>query len=263
MHTAIAVPILASLVFLGANVTVLLLILVLNRQADSVPRRRAVEARNQRAESEQTDQGERSLAAADILGWEFKYARVTASEANAERHTMVNFYLLIAGVVAAGVLAVAGRETGLPRAAGTLLLWLLICIGWVYFLGIIRLRQAWQDSAKTMNQIKQFYIDHTREFSSDVLRGAFRWQAATLPAPDKPWTVYFYSTMLIGLLNTAAYVGGGALLALTITPSVPVLTVGSLVLLGLVFFAFHVWLYFAFLRPKKKPVAPGNGPADA
>jgi hypothetical protein len=134
-----------------------------------------------------------------------------------------------------------------------LLLWLLVCIGWVYFLGIIRLREAWYESARAMNQIKEFYIAHAKELNSDVLQGAFRWRAATVPPPDKSWTVYFYSAMLISLLNSAAYVAGGALLALAATPCVPMLTMGALVLFGLAFFAFHVWLYFAFLRPRRRP----------
>jgi hypothetical protein len=253
MIMAIAVPILASDAFLVANVAILLIILALNRRTGRSSPSQAAQAGKQEAEPEQAVQGEKSLAAADILGWEFEYARVTASEANAERHTMVNFYLLVAGVVATGVLAVVGRETGLPKPVGALLLWLLVGIGWVDFLGIIRLRQAWQDSAKAMNQIKEFYIQHAKELNSDVLRGAFLWQLDTLPAPDKPWTVYFYSAMLISLVNCAAYVAGGVLLDLMAIRSYPSMIPGLLALLGLVFFAFHVWLYFAFLRPRRRP----------
>ena len=78
----------------------------------------------------------------------------------AERHTMVNFYLLVAGVVTSGVVAVLGQGADLPKSIGTVLLWLLCGIGWLYFLGIIRLRQAWHESARTMNRIKEFYIEH-------------------------------------------------------------------------------------------------------
>jgi len=163
---------------------------------------------------------------------------------------MVNFYLLLAGVAASGVVAVLGQQPGLPTSAGTVLLWLLCGVGWVYFLAIIRLRQAWHDSARAMNQIKEFYFQHTSELDGDVLRTAFRWQPHTLPAPGKPWTIYFYAAMLIALLNTAAYVGGGALLDLEAVRSAPLPVLGSLALFGLAFFAFHVWLYFAFLKPK-------------
>ena len=260
MSAAQSVAIPVSLAFLISNTGILLVILALNRRPGASSRRQAAGAGTQATGADQLAQGEKPLAAADILGWEFEYARVTASEANAERHTMVNFYLLVTGVVVTGVLAAVGKEAGLPKPFGALLLWLLVGIGWVDFLGIIRLRQAWQDSAKAMNQIKEFYIQHAKELNSDVLRGAFLWQVDTLPAPDKPWTVYFYSAMLISLVNCAAYVAGGALLELAATPSVPMLTMGALALCGLAFFAFHVWLYFAFLKPKKKPAAASDKP---
>jgi hypothetical protein len=236
----IMVSVYASFAFLVVNVLILLAILALNRRAgpSSTPRDEP---------DQPTDEGER-LPACDILGWEFEYARVTASEAMGERHTMVNFYLLVAGVVASGVVAILARDTRLPATAGTVLLWSLCGMGWLYFLGIIRLRQAWHDSARVMNRIKEFYIQHAQEFGSDELREAFRWQAHTLPAPDKPWTVYFYSAMLISLLNSMAYVGGGALFHYQATGAFSLLVLGPLGVFGLAFFAFHVWLYFAFLK---------------
>jgi len=248
MTLGIFLSVLVSFAFLVANEGILLAILALNRRAGPSSPDQTAGTGSQVARSDQTAQGEKPLAAADILGWEFEYARVTASEAMAERHTMVNFYLLVAGVATSGVVAVVGQEARLSGIVGTVLLWLLCGIGWLYFLGIIRLRQAWHDSARAMNQIKEFYIEHAKELDSDVLRGAFRWQAHTLPAPDKPWTVYFYSAMLIGLLNSAAYVVGGVLIDLTAARSYPLLILGPLALLGLAFFALHVWLYFAFLK---------------
>ena len=243
IQTHIFLPICVSFVFLLVNVVILAMILGQNRRTDDNPREQA-------AAPVQGGRGEKVLSASDILGWEFEYARTTASEAMQDRHTMVNFYLLAAGVVASGVVALLGRDADLPGATGTVLLWLLCGIGWLYFLKIIRLRQAWHDSARTMNQIKEFYIQHVKEFDPDVLRSAFRWQAQTLPALDKPWTVFFYSGLLIGLLDSVAYVAGGVLLNLEAVWSSPLLVLGSLTLFGLAFFAFHVWLYFAFLRPK-------------
>jgi hypothetical protein len=245
--------ILVSFVFLFFNMIVLFLILVLNRgmgPSYSVQRYRDQLSSHPSAEG---DARSPTLAAGDILGMEFEYARQTASEAMAERHTMVNFYLVVTGVVATGVVAVMGQDTCLPKPVGAALLWLLVGIGWIYFLGIIRLRQAWHDSARAMNQIKEFYIAHAAEFSDAELRSAFRWQAHSLPAPDKPWTVYFYSAMLIALLDSAAFVGGGALVDVATVQRSPVSILGTLGVLGLVFFAFHVWLYFAFLRPPGRP----------
>jgi hypothetical protein len=242
MMIRIFFSVLVSLAFLVANVLILLAILALNRRVGARSSGAATPA--------QGAPGQNLLDVSDILGWEFAYARTTASEAMQDRHTMVNFYLLVAGVVASGVVAVLGQSPGLPKAAGTVLLWLLCGIGWLYFLKIIRLRQAWHDSARAMNQIKEFYIQHAKAFDPDVLRAAFRWQAHTLPAPDKPWTLFFYSALLIGFLDSVAYLAGGALLDLTATRACPLLVLGPLALFGLAFFAFHVWLYFAFLKPQ-------------
>jgi hypothetical protein len=170
-------PIYVSFVFLVVNAVILLVILALNRRTGARPSQPA------RLEWES-----KHLKASDILGWEFEYARTTASEAMQDRHTMINFYLLVAGVMASGVVAVLGQDTELPKAAGTVLLWLLCGIGWFYFLKIIRFRQAWHDSARAMNQIKDFYVQHAKDFEPDVLRDAFRWKTETLPPPDKPWT---------------------------------------------------------------------------
>ena len=230
-----------SLAFLAANVLILRLILALNRRAGPSSASRA------EPPSPKEDLIE-TASPWDVLGWEFEYARVTASEAMNERHTMVNFYLLIAGVVLTGVTTILVQDAPVPTTVGTVLLWLLCGIGWLYFLGIIRLRQAWHDSAQAMNQIKAFAIRHAGAGVGRRLREAFRWQAHTLPPADKPWTVYFYSAMLIALLNSAAYVGGGALLQIEATRASPALVLGPLAVLGLAFFAFHGWLYFAFLK---------------
>ena len=241
--TRILNPISVSFVFLIVNVVILLAILALNRR---------VGVRSSQQDTPAPGPpDQKPLNASDILGREFEYARITASEAMGDRHTMMNFYLLVAGIVTSGVVAVLGQDAdaNLPKATGTALLWLLCGIGWLYFLVLIRLRQAWHDSAQAMNQIKDFYFQHAKDFEPEVLRNAFRWKPETLPPPDKPWTVYFYSATLIGLLDSVAYVVGGALLALDATGSFPLSVLGPLALFGLAFFAFHVWLYFAFLGP--------------
>jgi hypothetical protein len=192
----------------------------------------------------------RPLNSADILSLEFQYARSTASEAMQDRHTMVNFYLLAFGVVATGVLTVLSREADLPQSIGTLLLWILTSVGWLYFLKIIRLRQAWHESARAMNQIKEFFIQHDEHFQPEQLRAAFRWQAHTLPSPDKPWTVFFYSAVLISLLDTMAYIVGAALLDLELSPGIPPADLALYLVFGIGFLAFHIWLYFAFLKSR-------------
>jgi hypothetical protein len=236
----VVVQLFFSTAFLGINAAVLLLILRDNRRKRTPPREPAPPA------PPSAEHG--PLPAVDILSWEFEYTRVTASEAMEQRHTMVNFYLLAAGVVASGVLAVLAGETALPPVVGAVLLWLLCGIGWIYFLSIIRLRQSWHESVRAMNAIKDFYVRHAEGFEPDVLRSAFRWRSETLPEPDKPWSVFHYSALLIALIDSVAYVAGGLLLNWGLSTPILLPVTGYLALLGVAFFALHAWLYTAFLK---------------
>ena len=185
-----------------------------------------------------------TLKAADILQWEFEYARTTASEAMRDRHTMINYYLLAVGIVASGVIAILKSDSGLQAGAGTALLWGLCIVGWFYFLKIIRLRQAWYDSAKAMNQIKEVYVDKSQGEDKDIIEAALRWRQATLPQPGKRWTVFHYSAMLIGFLNAVASSIGYVLIK---EPSTPMqwMFLGSL---GFIFFIIHHLSYIFFLK---------------
>lgn len=185
-----------------------------------------------------------TLQATDILQWEFEYARTTASEAMRDRHTMINYYLLAVGIVASGVIAILKNDSGLQAGAGTALLWGLCIVGWFYFLKIIRLRQAWYDSAQAMNQIKEVYVANSEREDTQILKAALRWREATLPQPGGRWTVFHYSAMLIGFLNAVAFAVGYVLIK---EPSTPMHWM-FLVSLGLIFFIFHHLLYVFFLK---------------
>jgi hypothetical protein len=244
VRALVETPLGASLLFLVANVVFLLLILLLNKN----------QVRPLAKLDPLVKSGEQ-LDASDVLGWEFEYARTTASEALGERHTLVNFYLLVAGIVVSGVVAALGRDTGLSPRVGTLLLWALCVVGWVDFLAIVRLRQAWHDSARTMNQIKKFYFCHAKCFRPEELREAFRWKPETLPRPDKPFTIFFYSCLLISLINSGAFVIGGMLLGGGTPKEIDSRAMLWLPIFGLAFLAFHMWLYFDFLKPTVRPAA--------
>jgi Na+-transporting methylmalonyl-CoA/oxaloacetate decarboxylase gamma subunit len=228
-----------SFAFLIANILIMRLILALNRQSSPKPSPPPPPEKSPLV---------KPLHSADILKLEFEYARLTASEAMRDRHTMVNFYLLAFGVISTGVLTILSREADLSQSIGTLLLWILCGVGWLYFLKIIRLRQAWHDSARAMGQIKEFFIQHDEHFDAEELRPAFHWQAHTLPSPDKPWTVFFYSAVLIAVLDSMAYVLGAAMLDISLSLNIPPVDLGFYLIFGIGFLAFHIWLYFAFLR---------------
>ncbi len=240
MSACILVPVGAAATFLVLNVAILLAVLAMNRRAQSCLTSKDTPPPRTPKEG--------ILDASSILGWEYGYAQTTASEAMRDRHTMINFYLLAATIVASGLLASLQGESATPRVVGTAFLWLLTCIGWFFFLKLIRLRQAWHESARVMNEIKSFYINHSKKLPPEVLQQAFLWRSDTLPAPDKPWTLFFFSAMLVGFLDSVAFVAGGLLLSLSAPPICFLFVVGTLVVLGLAFLAFHAWMYFALLK---------------
>ena len=88
---------------------------------------------------------------------EYEYVRETMAQAMNDRHTLVNYFLLATGVVLATIGAVYSKE-GLIEFDYKTELTIAICItfsfvAWIYFLKIVRLRQAWCESCAAMNRI--------------------------------------------------------------------------------------------------------------
>ena len=143
------------------------------------------------------------LKPAEILEWEFAYARQTAAQAQNDRTTVVNLYLLLVGGV--GSIGIALPQLGLrsgfdvPHAAYVLLFTLLGLIGFFTVMKLVRLRQAWHDSARAMSQIKDFYLERFPE-----LKPAFRWKTETIPVPGQPWTISFNLALLVALIDSTA-----------------------------------------------------------
>jgi hypothetical protein len=175
-----------------------------------------------------------------ILEREFEYARDASLQANSDRAQIVNLYLLLVGGVGSILLAVptlaGGRGLALPTtvyAAGFLMLGVL---GLFTIFKLIRLRQAWHDSVRAMNRVKDFYIVHY-----PALAPAFLWRTESIPAPDKLGTITFNLAMLVALTDSLAAGAGVYFLPLL----QPALWAGGA---ALAFFAFQTWIYFWLLR---------------
>ncbi len=185
-----------------------------------------------------------TLAAENILGWEHEYIRNTASEAIQDRHTVLNIYLVLVGVVISGVLANLDKLT---QRGATLLLWAVCGVGWCHFLILVRLRVAWHESMLAMADIRNFCVQHAQDFSPDVLAKAFRWRRETIPRAYQPWSVFHYSVLIIGLLDSLAFGVGGYLLSVE-WKTVTLPTSIALILLSAVLFGYHLWVYSALLK---------------
>ncbi len=142
-----------------------------------------------------------NLEPKDILRLEFEYANKTAEQAQDDRTAMMNLYLLLVGGVGSIVAAVfqSGSALNIPRHAFALLFALLAITGFFVLLKLVRLRQAWYDSVRAMNQIKNFYLRRFPELDDAIL-----WKMETIPARGKLWTITFNLCLLVAILDSVA-----------------------------------------------------------
>ncbi len=152
---------------------------------------------------------ENSFEFSSIMLKEFGYIQETAKQAMDDRHSMINFFLIITGAIVSfiGSRFLDMDFADLAGIKGSFLVGLAIflnVIGWLYFMHMIRLRQAWWGSAEAMNQIKEFFIVNGR-VPDDIARSAFLWEKRSIPSPGKKSNVFYYSTMLISFISSALF----------------------------------------------------------
>lgn len=198
------------------------------------------------------------LGVEEILKVEFEYAAGTAEQAMEHRMTLFNFYLLIAGGVGSGVVALVGSNRTLAVAAAPLL-WIFVALGGLMLQQLIALRRAWAGSAMEMNYVKEFFVYNSRLFESSDLQNAFLWRPQGLPATYTRWNVFHYSALLISFLNATALLGSIFLLGWTqgasvTDPASAALAVG----LAVLFFLIEESLFRLQLVPINPPAAPNE-----
>lgn len=146
---------------------------------------------------------DRELHLEKILELEFGYARETAGQAQSDRTAMVNLYLILVGGISsvlAGLAAVnSGNQLEVPREAFALLFFLMGVIGFFIMFKLIRLRQAWAESVREMNQIKDYYVQRFPDLAE-----AFLWRKETIPPAGKLWSITFNLVLLVTLIDSTA-----------------------------------------------------------
>jgi hypothetical protein len=151
----------------------------------------------------------------EILIAEFNYARETAAQAMEDRHKMINFFLILIGIMvnAIGMLLTTDKADSLlsspdQRKSGVAILFFMIFIfGILYLLKLIRLRSAWVESALSMNQVKDYYEKHFTEFK--IEKEAFRWTRETLNPKviNKLTTLFGLSALLVIIVDSSSLFG--------------------------------------------------------
>jgi hypothetical protein len=156
----------------------------------------------------------------DVLEWEFQYAASTAEQAQNDRAAVVNiFFLLVGGVGSIGglVFAALAEKMSLDKDDWVnknkadqlmdsftqnvvpMLLLFVAVTGCFAFFKLARLRQAWRDSLRTMNKIKEFAIT-----KSPDLRAAFSWTTETMPAAGIPWSITWNLALIVSMIDSLA-----------------------------------------------------------
>ncbi len=178
----------------------------------------------------------------EILKLEFEYANKTAEQAQDDRATVINLYLLLVGGVGSIIVGLGqSNDFSLPRGVYAGVFALLGIVGFFILFQLIRLRQAWYDSVLTMNRIKDFYVERFPE-----LADAFRWRTQTIPAPGKIGTITFNMALLVTIIDSVAIGIAAFLTGLRLANNEYAFALFA----GGLFFLWQIWFYFFQLGEK-------------
>lgn len=214
-----------------------------------------------------------SLRLENLLMQEFTYASSTAYQALEDRARMFNLYLVLIGALATGVGVITQFGQKLDGYAAEIIVALLAIMGVVgvaFFIKLIRLRQAWRESAIAMNVIKEHYI---QKFAQDApeIEKMFRWRLRTMPTGETRGNISFVVCMTVALLGSLSF-AAAALMAvatwagplLSRTPVIAVAApwvIAALIALGSYF--AHQWYFYHALNRKREAAALARAVADA
>ncbi len=139
-----------------------------------------------------------------MLMEEFNYAGISAYQAYEDRARMFNLYLLLMGVLASGLGALYQLGGGLQAFTPPLtfgLLFIAGSLGIIFFVQLIRLRQAHRDSLITMNLIKAHYI---KMFAPQYenLQNVFNWRLETIPSDERVGSITFLISFAVAFLDS-------------------------------------------------------------
>lgn len=145
------------------------------------------------------------LNAAEILIAEYQYAAQCAFQAHEDRARVSSYYLVSAGTAVAAILGVQRDDVMPSLSTGFATIFaVLFVIGLLTLLQMVRLRQAWYESAEAMNRIKEHFAKLYQE--ADIT-SALAWRRDTLPVRAKAWSVAFLLALSVMLIDACA-VGG-------------------------------------------------------
>ncbi len=147
----------------------------------------------------------------DILIAEFEYIAATATQANEDRSKVASFYLVSFGSFIAALLTTQLGDSQYPVAliqgSFTGLFIVLALLGLLTIIQLARLRMAWLESVRALNQIKEYYCSRMEVIK---LSRAFRFTDKAMPKAFKVNSVAFI--MIVEVAVLAGFAAGAAVL---------------------------------------------------
>ena len=140
------------------------------------------------------------VSADSLLAAEYDYIAQTAFQANEDRARVSTYYVVTFGTLVGALFSLQIGNASLENLHRALIVVFLTLalFGLSTLLQLVRLRQAWTESVRALNQIKAFYINQLPQVP---LQTALRWDTKTIPAPYKPWSIAFLLAGQVALLG--------------------------------------------------------------
>jgi hypothetical protein len=142
------------------------------------------------------------LSSEQLMAVEFNYISQTAFQAQEDRARVSSFYLIAVGSLVAALFSTQLFNQKFDPQFVALsfsgLFLILTILGTLTTLQLARLRAAWVDAAKAMNQIKDHWLKNAKDKN---LKNAFLWETASLPSKFKLNSVSFYQTLEVSLIS--------------------------------------------------------------
>jgi ABC-type siderophore export system fused ATPase/permease subunit len=143
----------------------------------------------------------------EFLSAEFEYIANSAFQANEDRSKIASFFLVSVGSLVAAIFGaqfLKGDPDDLLIAYRSLagLFLVLSILGALTVAQLARLRLAWYEAARAMNQMKEYVAGRYEDIN---LSKAFRWRTRTLPKKFKLDSISFYNMLEVALLSALTF----------------------------------------------------------
>ena len=135
-----------------------------------------------------------------ILIAEYEYIANSASQANEDRARVASFYLVAVGSLVAALFSTQIFDTNTNFATLSILFsglfFVLTLLGGLTVIQLARLRAAWYESMRALNQIKEYAIGKDKDIAK-----AFRWRNQSMPPLYKINSVSYQQTIEVAILS--------------------------------------------------------------